>query len=230
MEIGRPYSRLLQRLEKLITLSAQDRQLIAELPLTVSNFSSNDQVARYGEAPTRCTLVLGGYLYGHKRVRGSRRQITSFFVPGDIADLHTLHLAPLDHSLSTLGPAVVAFMPHAAFRDMLTRSPQLAEAFWRDTFIRLAILREWVTNLGRRDALAKSRARDLRTGAAAKSRRPRQRFVLLNSMDPNRPCRRLWYFQRACQPGCAGVAAARPGRMGFPEGADSRLGCPGQDW
>lgn len=155
MEIGRPYSRLLQRLEKLITLSAQDRQLIAELPLTVSNFSSNDQVARYGEAPTRCTLVLGGYLYGHKRVRGSRRQITSFFVPGDIADLHTLHLAPLDHSLSTLGPAVVAFMPHAAFRDMLTRSPQLAEAFWRDTFIRLAILREWVTNLGRRDALAR---------------------------------------------------------------------------
>jgi CRP-like cAMP-binding protein len=155
MEIGRPYSRLLHRLEKLNTLSAHDRQLIAELPLTVANFSGNEEVARHGDAPTRCTLVLGGFLYSHKRVNGSRRQITSFFVPGDIADLHTLHLAPLDHSLSTLGPAVVAFMPHPAFRDMLARSPQLAEAFWRDTFIRLAILREWVTNLGRRDAIAR---------------------------------------------------------------------------
>ncbi|MFL6820262.1 MAG: Crp/Fnr family transcriptional regulator [Bradyrhizobium sp.] len=155
MEIGRPYSRLLHRLEKLNTLSAHDRQLVAELPLTVANFSGNEEVARYGETPSRCTLVLGGFLFGHKRANGSRRQITSFFVPGDVADLHTLHLAPVDHSLSTLGPAVVAFMPHAAFRDMLTKSPQLAEAFWRDTFIRLAISREWVTNLGRRDAIAR---------------------------------------------------------------------------
>src|SRR4051794_36569122 len=155
MEIGRPYSRLLQRLDRLGSLSAHDRQLIAELPLTVANFSGNEEVARHGDAPSRCTLVLGGFLYGHKRVNGSRRQITSFFVPGDIADLHTLHLAPMDHSLSTLGPAVVAFMPHTAFRDMLARSPQLADAFWRDTFIRLAISREWVTNLGRRDAIAR---------------------------------------------------------------------------
>jgi CRP-like cAMP-binding protein len=155
MEIGRPYSRLVNRLEKLSSLSTQDRQLVAELPLTVANFSANEDVARPGDTPTRCTLVLGGFLYGHKRVNGSRRQITSFFVPGDIADLHTLHLAPLDHSLSTLGPAVVAFIPHAAFRGMLDRSPQLTQAFWIDTFIRLAILREWVINLGRRDALAR---------------------------------------------------------------------------
>jgi CRP-like cAMP-binding protein len=155
MEIGRPYSRLVNRLGKLSSLSPQDRQLVAELPLTVANFAANEDVARPGDTPSRCTLVLSGFLYGHKRVNGSRRQITSFFVPGDIADLHTLHLAPLDDSLSTLGPAVVAFLPHAAFRGILDRSPQLTQAFWIDTFIRLAILREWVTNLGRRDALAR---------------------------------------------------------------------------
>jgi CRP-like cAMP-binding protein len=155
MEIGRPYSRLLHRLERLSTLSAHDRQSIAELPLTVANFSGNEVVARQGDSPSRCTLVLGGFLYGHKQVNGSRRQITSFYVPGDIADLHSLHLTPLDHNLSTLGPAVVAFMPHSAFRDILDRSPQLAQAFWRDTCIRMAILREWITNLGRRDAVSR---------------------------------------------------------------------------
>jgi CRP-like cAMP-binding protein len=155
MEIGRPYSRLLHRLERLDALSGHDRQLIAELPLTVANFSANEEIACHGEAHSRCTLVLGGFLYSHKRVNGSRRQITSFFVPGDIPDLHTLHLAPLDDGLSTLGPAVVAFMPHAAVRAMLDRSPRLSKAFWRDTFIRLAILREWVTNLGRRDSISR---------------------------------------------------------------------------
>jgi CRP-like cAMP-binding protein len=155
MEIGRPYSRLLSRLERSNSLSSEDIQLIAELQMTVTNLAANRVVAITGEAPSRCTLVLDGFLYGHKRVSGSRRQITSFLVPGDIADLHTLYHTRLDHSLSTLGPAVVAFLPHMAFREALERSPQLAQAFWRETFVQAAILREWVANLGRREAISK---------------------------------------------------------------------------
>ena len=90
MEIGRPYSRLLYRLERSNALSPQDRQRIAELPLTVTNFAANQEVARQGDAPSRCTLVLGGFLYSHKLASGSRRQITSFLVPGDIADLQAV--------------------------------------------------------------------------------------------------------------------------------------------
>jgi CRP-like cAMP-binding protein len=155
MEIGRPYSRLLYQLERSNTLSSQDRQRVAELPLTVTNYAANQELARQGDTPSRCTLVLGGFLYGHKHASGSQRQITSFNVPGDVVDLHSLHLSSIDHNISALGPAVVAFLPHAALRDMLDRSPQLAQAFWRETFIQSAISREWVTNLGRRDALAR---------------------------------------------------------------------------
>jgi CRP-like cAMP-binding protein len=155
MEIGRPYSRLLYRMERFNAFSSEDRQRLAELPLAVANFSANQDVARRGDAASRCTLVLSGFLYGHKLVGSSRRQITSLLVPGDIADLNTLHLRNLDHSLSALGPAVVAFFPHTAFRYMLDGSPHLAEAFWRETFIESAILREWVANLGRREALAR---------------------------------------------------------------------------
>jgi CRP-like cAMP-binding protein len=155
MEIGRPYSRLLYRLDRSGALSPQDRQRVAELPMTVTNVAASQEVAHHGDAPSRCTLVLGGFLYSSKLASGSRRQITSFIVPGDIADLHTLHLDSLDHSLSALGAAVVAFLPHAALRDMLDRSPQLAQAFWRETFIEAAIAREWLTNLGRREAIAR---------------------------------------------------------------------------
>src|SRR3977135_4494945 len=100
MEIGRPYSRLLYRLERAGTLSPQQRGTRAALPLTVPNSAAPQAIAHQGDAPSRCTLVLGGFLFSHKLARGSRRQITSFIVPGDIADLHTLHLSSLDHSLS----------------------------------------------------------------------------------------------------------------------------------
>jgi CRP-like cAMP-binding protein len=70
-------------------------------------------------------LVLRGYLYSYKFVGDSRRQITSFLVPGDIADLETLFLSSLDHGLSALGPAVVAFLPHGAIKEMLEGSPAL---------------------------------------------------------------------------------------------------------
>ena len=92
METGRPYSRLLHRLERLSTLSGVDRQRIAELPLKLVNYPAGRDIVSHGYSPSRCTLVLDGYLCRHKPVSGSRRQITSFFVAGDIADLATLHL------------------------------------------------------------------------------------------------------------------------------------------
>jgi CRP-like cAMP-binding protein len=155
MEIGRPYSRLLCRLERFGPLSLQDRRRISELPFKVTNFAANQEITHQSNALSHCTLVLGGFLYRHKAVGGSRRQITSFLVPGDIADLQTLYLPSLDHGVSALGAAVVAFVPHAAIKDMLEASAQLTHAFWRETFVESAIFREWVTNLGQREAIAR---------------------------------------------------------------------------
>jgi CRP-like cAMP-binding protein len=93
-------------------------------------------------------------LYSHKPV-GSRRQITSFFVPGDVVDLSTLYLPKPDHAIATLGPAVLAFVPHAALKGVLDKSSTLAQAFWRETLMQTAIFQEWVVNLGRRDASAR---------------------------------------------------------------------------
>jgi CRP-like cAMP-binding protein len=155
MEIGRPYSRLLWRLERCGALEPHDRQRISELPLIVTNVAADQEITHRGDRPSRCTLVLGGFLYAHKITSGARRQITSFIIPGDFADLQAPYLQSVDYNLSALGPAVVAFLPHTALKEMLDRSPQLAQAFWRETFIEAAIYREWVTNIGRRDSIAR---------------------------------------------------------------------------
>src|SRR3954451_14649081 len=155
MESGRPYSRLLLRLERFDALRTPDRQRIIDLPLKLVNFPADREVVSYGYPSPRCTLVLDGFLYSHKTVAGPRRQITSFFIPGDIVDLPTLYLPKVDHSISTLGPAVLAFVPHTALKEVLDVSPALAQAFWRETLMQAAIFQEWVVNLGRRDAFAR---------------------------------------------------------------------------
>ena len=155
MESGRPYSRLLLRLERFDALRTPDRQRIIDLPLKLVNFPADREVVSYGHPSPRCTLVLDGFLYSRKIVAGSRRQITSFFVPGDIVDLSTLYLPKVDHSIATLGPAVLAFVPHTALKEVVDGSPALARAFWRETLAQAAIFQEWVVNLGRRDAFAR---------------------------------------------------------------------------
>src|SRR4051812_345179 len=116
MESGRPYSRLLARFERISPLPPEDRLRVTRLPLKLTNFPADTEIISHGQVSSRCSLLLDGYLYSHKIVAGSRRQITSFYVPGDMADLTTLYLPRVDHTVTTLGPAVLAFVPHAALR------------------------------------------------------------------------------------------------------------------
>lgn len=159
MEIGRPYSKLLQRLETMKPLRPEDRQQIADLPMTIVNLAARERVKRAGvdgaAATGRCTLLLSGFLAAHRMIGGQHRQITSFFVPGDIADLHSLYLTDAAHGLSAVGSSVVAFIPHAELQAALDRSPALAAALWRLSLVQAVTFREWLTNLGRRDAIAR---------------------------------------------------------------------------
>jgi CRP-like cAMP-binding protein len=153
MEFGRPYSRLLNRLDRTAVLTSADKQLLADLPLTVRNVAAGAAIVP-AEEP-QCILVVNGFACGSKRVGAGRRQITSLFVPGDIAGLNGLLLPGSDDNLSALGPAVIASLPFQALEEMLDHSPRLAQAFWRQSFIEAAILREWIASLGRREALAR---------------------------------------------------------------------------
>src|SRR3954451_2567898 len=152
MELERPYSKLLSRLERFGPLLPDDRQLITGLPLKLVNVPAGFEIVSCGQTASKCSLLLDGFLYSHKTVTGPRRQITSFCIPGDVADLTTLYLPKADHSLTTLGPAVLAFVPHAALREVLDQSSNLAQALWRETLIQAGIFHQWLANLGTRDA------------------------------------------------------------------------------
>jgi CRP-like cAMP-binding protein len=155
MQAGHPFSRLLLRLERSSVLSDADRRQIANLPFKIINCPARSDIVSRGYAPSGSNLVLDGLLFSYKTVSGAGRQITSFFIPGDIAGLATLYLPIADHSIASVGPAVLAFVPHAALQQTIETSAVLAQALWRETLMQGAIFHEQIANVGRRDAFAR---------------------------------------------------------------------------
>ena len=62
------------------------------MPHTIKRLNDGEYVLRQGDAPARCAVVMTGFL-ARQKVVSERNQISSFYVPGDMPDLHTLHLS-----------------------------------------------------------------------------------------------------------------------------------------
>jgi CRP-like cAMP-binding protein len=67
----------------------------------------------------------------------------------------SLHIAKMDHNLGTLASSRLMFIPHQTLRELCNAHHNLANVFWRETLVDAGIFREWVTNVGRRDAYAR---------------------------------------------------------------------------
>jgi CRP-like cAMP-binding protein len=85
-------------------------------------------------------------------VPDGKRQITAFHTPGDVPDLHSLHIKVMDHSLGAIAASQVFLVPHEKMRATLAAEPSLRDLLWRDTLIDAAVFREWTVNVGRRSA------------------------------------------------------------------------------
>ncbi|TKV78940.1 Crp/Fnr family transcriptional regulator [Bradyrhizobium elkanii] len=147
-----PHRKLIARLLAVVELSEQDQVRLRTMPHIVKSFGDGDHVARQGDMPVHCAVVMSGFL-SRRRVVSERNQISAVYVPGDMPDLHTLHLPVMDHDLCSEGTSTMAFIPHSYLRQMLRDAPGVANALWRETLIHAAIYREWVENLGSRAAL-----------------------------------------------------------------------------
>ena len=146
------YNPLIRKLDSIFTLSDDERQALESLPMQVTVIGKNQSIVREGDRPSRCFLLLSGFACTYKLTGQGKRQIMAFDVPGDIPDLQSLHLKVLDNSVGTLTPCRVGFITHEALRDICNRFPRITAAFWRETLIDAAVFREWVMNVGRREA------------------------------------------------------------------------------
>ncbi|MET0182197.1 MAG: Crp/Fnr family transcriptional regulator [Caulobacterales bacterium] len=146
-------SLMLRQFESISSLSDADRIELARIPLRVRRVEQGaDAVVQYEKATESCILI-SGVLCRYKIVADSRRQILALHYAGDIPDMQSLYLGVMDHSLCALTPCVLAMMPHKSMKQAERQQPHLAEVFGRYLLIDAAKFREWIANIGRRDAL-----------------------------------------------------------------------------
>lgn len=143
---------LIRKLETITDLPQSEHDMLLDLPVAMKRFDAHQDIVREGERTRQCCLVIEGLACRYKTVGNGERQILSLHIPGDIPDLHSLHIELMDHSLGTLTPALVGFIPHDAVRRITRASYRVSEAFWREALIDAAIFREWMVGIGRRSA------------------------------------------------------------------------------
>jgi CRP-like cAMP-binding protein len=144
---------LVRRLESVAQLTPEERQAILNLRgVSVREFTADQDIFYDGDRPSQCCLVLTGLACRNKMTGDAKRQILSFHISGDIPDLMSLHLPTMDHTLSTLSPTRLMFIPHETIRALCKAFPGIASTLWRETVIDAGIFREWITNNGRREA------------------------------------------------------------------------------
>ncbi|WP_425311766.1 Crp/Fnr family transcriptional regulator [Microvirga massiliensis] len=146
---------LVRKLESILALTDEERQALLALPMQVAVIRKDQDIVREGDRPSRSFVILSGFTCTYKASGEGRRQIVAFGIPGDMPDIQSLHLKVLDISVATLSPCSVGFITHEALWDLCMRCPRIAAAFWRETLVEGAVFREWLLNVGRREAYAR---------------------------------------------------------------------------
>lgn len=146
---------LVTRLAAIATLTDADIDAILSLPYSVRDAKPGWEVAREGDSPSQCCLVIEGTFCRFKMAAHGARQIVSYHIRGDVPDLQSCFLDVMDHNLIALTPGTVAFIPHKAVRQLLVDNPMFVSKLLRESFIDSSISREWLCNVGRREAEAR---------------------------------------------------------------------------
>jgi CRP-like cAMP-binding protein len=133
-------------------LGLSDRAAILALPVTRRRLDAGQYLAWDGDRPQNCCLLLSGFAYRHKHAGNGGRQILSFHMKGDLLDLQNSLLGIADHNVQMLTSGEVAMIPVEAIRELVFSHPEVGMAMWFETLVEAAIFREWVLNVGRRDA------------------------------------------------------------------------------
>lgn len=150
-----PLHLLLRRLEQHSALSAEDRQAILSLPFTLVTREAQSYLLREGDVPDHCAVLLSGFAYRQKLTSEGARQIVATHIPGDALDFQNLFLDVADHNVQTLTRAELAIIPRAPLQDLARSRAAVGHAILVTTLIEASIFREWVLNVGRRDARAR---------------------------------------------------------------------------
>lgn len=125
-------------------LSAEERQVLRDLPVERSTYAHGETIVEEGPAPDGSCLIVSGMAMRAHRVGKSQRVISALHIAGDFVDLHAFLLAHLDHDIVAVGDCTIEFVASAHLAEISRDHPHLARLLWLDTLIDAKMHRVWI--------------------------------------------------------------------------------------
>ncbi len=147
-----PMAVMIRRLGGRFELSRTATDAILALPFVIKDFSPGQYVLREGDEALQSSFVISGFVYRHKIVADGGRQIVAIHLAGDFVDLQHIMLDRADHNIQALTPATLVQFPSDQLLELAYQHPDIGKALWLESLIESATFREWVVNVGRRNA------------------------------------------------------------------------------
>ena len=135
-------------------LSARERVIWeASLARNARDYSKGADIVREGERPAALRIVLSGWAQAYKQLPDGRRQILALALPGQHCDLDLFTVLRTDHSLAAVRRLTIAEIGRQEAILLLRQCPNLSQLLCWGQMVTAAIQREWIINIGQRNAI-----------------------------------------------------------------------------
>jgi CRP-like cAMP-binding protein len=143
---------LLTKLTRRCPLTADETDALLALPHRQETAKAGSYLLRQGDRIDRCSILLSGFACRHKFTGDGARQILGIHLQGDAIDLQNSMLGVIDDNIQALTAVEIASIPIQVLAELAMQYVNIARALWIDILVETSIYREWLVNLGRRDA------------------------------------------------------------------------------
>lgn len=147
-----PLERFLWELNSHRPLDEADRRAILDLPMRIRKLDHGGYLVREGDLPVICSVLIEGFAFRQKVTGDGSRQIIALCIPGDAVDLQNMFLNVSDHAVQMLTRGTVADLNRSDLQQLALSRPAIGAAIIKTSLVEASIMREWVVNVGRRDA------------------------------------------------------------------------------
>ena len=146
------YDPVIAKLATVADLHETDVEKLIALCGDVRTIPPKQDILSEGERPDHVHVIVEGWAARYKTLRDGSRQIVAYLIPGDFCDLHVAVLGQMDHGIVALTRCRVAYIPSHDLDALTSDHSGLTKALWWATLVDEGVLREWILNVGRRDA------------------------------------------------------------------------------
>lgn len=144
---------VIDKLGRFVPLEDRERAALRHVSRNARWHRRGTDLISEGDKPDSVFLLLEGWAYRYKHLADGGRQIMAYLIPGDLCDVRIFLFEEMDHSIGLLSDAKVAKIPAAEMLDLMDGFPRIERALMWATLVDEATLREWLLNIGQRDAL-----------------------------------------------------------------------------